>query len=168
MTADTTHMPAEEEKAEWVLNERGTLHTGSAYYVKTKPWVYDQFHPEVVSTVVDMLLSTLPRRELADPVLLSRRMSSLVNANDNNGVMVGNWSGHYPPPAVAPSRWTGSLAVLRKWRESGPVQYGQCFTFAAVGDAHRLKLSACARTSRSRQSQVQTRPVACRIRCSRR
>merc|ERR1719382_1594038 len=131
MGRDTTYMPVEDEKAEWLLNEEGTLFTGSAWYVQTKAWVYDQFDPEIVAIVFDLLLSSLPRGELSDPVLLSRRMSSMCNGNDNGGLMIGNWSGKYTP-FVAPTKWTNSLDVFRKWKESGPVKYGQCFTFAAV------------------------------------
>ena len=68
------------------------------------------------------LLSEAKRREC-------RKMSALVNGNDEGGLMIGNWSGNYEP-YVAPSKWQGSLAVFEKWVESGPVRWGQCFTFA--------------------------------------
>ena len=56
-------------------------------------------------------------------------MGARCNANDDDGLMIGNWSGQYKPH-VAPNKWTGSLPVLRAWVNGGPVKYGQCFTFA--------------------------------------
>ena len=33
--------------------------------------------------------------ERRNPILVSREMSALVNVQDDNGVLVGNWSGDY-------------------------------------------------------------------------
>ncbi|ETE56451.1 Protein-glutamine gamma-glutamyltransferase E, partial [Ophiophagus hannah] len=56
-----------------------------------------------------------------------------VNSNDDSGVLQGNWSGNYDG-GENPSSWTGSVDILRKWKNSGfrPVRYGQCWVFAGV------------------------------------
>ncbi len=128
---DTVFLADEAARNEYVLNEEGTLYTGSAWYVKKKAWAYDQFEPEIVDTVLDAFLKTVRRTELSDPVLLSRRASAWINGNDEGGLMIGNWSGQYAP-FTSPNAWTNSLKVFRAWVLSGPVKFGQCFTFAAT------------------------------------
>lgn len=56
-----------------------------------------------------------------------------MNANDDQGVLLGNWSGNYEG-GKNPNSWTGSGEILQSWKKSGfkPVRYGQCWVFAAV------------------------------------
>eukprot|EP00064_Thunnus_orientalis_P020917 superscaffoldBa00006044_g21069 len=54
-----------------------------------------------------------------------------INSNDDHGVVVGNWG--KVTDGVRPGQWIGSRDILRQWAESGPVRYGQCWVFAAVG-----------------------------------
>lgn len=56
-----------------------------------------------------------------------------VNANDDRGVVSGRWDGEYSD-GVAPTRWTGSVPILRRWSEAGGqmVRYGQCWVFTGV------------------------------------
>lgn len=56
-----------------------------------------------------------------------------INSNDDNGVLVGNWSGDYED-GVRPTTWKDSGAILRQWNEQNcmGVRYGQCWVFAAV------------------------------------
>lgn len=53
-----------------------------------------------------------------------------INSNDDSGVLVGEWEEF--SGGVHPGTWIGSGEILRKWVESGPVRYGQCWVFAAV------------------------------------
>lgn len=53
-----------------------------------------------------------------------------INSNDDRGVLVGQW--HDYSNGVHPCTWIGSADILRQWKESGPVRYGQCWVFAAV------------------------------------
>ena len=57
----------------------------------------------------------------------------MVNYNDDDGVMMGKWGAPYDD-GTAPWDWNGSVAVLRKYMESGgqPVKYGQCWVFSAL------------------------------------
>lgn len=56
-----------------------------------------------------------------------------INAQDDFGVLVGNWSGDYSK-GVSPSAWSGSVEILRKYHSSNgtPVAYGQCWVFSGV------------------------------------
>ena len=128
------HLPDESERAEYVLNEAGTLYKGFPFYVQPVAWNYDQFDAPLAKCVLDVLLPRVRAGERGDPVLLSRRFSALVNGNDDSGVIFGNWSGEYNQPgATAPSKWTSSSAILGRYVDDGgqtPVRWGQCFAFA--------------------------------------
>lgn len=67
------------------------------------------------------------------PVYTSRVVCAMINSNDDNGVLNGNWSENYVD-GVNPAEWTGSVAILKQWHATGcqPVRYGQCWVFAAV------------------------------------
>lgn len=55
-----------------------------------------------------------------------------VNSLDDNGVLVGNWTGDYAQ-GTNPSAWAGSVDILRAYHRGGaPVRFGQCWVFAGV------------------------------------
>lgn len=56
-----------------------------------------------------------------------------INCEDDRGVLRGNWSGNFAS-GVHPSEWTGSADILKRWAGSRfrPVQFGQCWVYAAV------------------------------------
>lgn len=55
-----------------------------------------------------------------------------VNAQDDNGVLVGNWSDDYSM-GTAPTAWTGSVKILLQYFSTGvPVCFAQCWVFAGV------------------------------------
>lgn len=55
-----------------------------------------------------------------------------LNSRDDDGVLVGNWSGNYTY-GVAPTSWTGSTEILLTYASSKmPVSYAQCWVYAAV------------------------------------
>ncbi|KAM6169267.1 protein-glutamine gamma-glutamyltransferase 4-like [Rhynchocyon petersi] len=55
-----------------------------------------------------------------------------VSSQDDNGVLVGNWSGDYKG-GVAPYTWTGSASILQQYyAKKQPVCFGQCWVFSGV------------------------------------
>lgn len=55
-----------------------------------------------------------------------------VNAQDDNGAIMGNWTRNFEG-GTAPTEWMGSSLILRKFlKERKPVKYGQCWVFAGV------------------------------------
>lgn len=56
----------------------------------------------------------------------------MVNANDDNGVLQGSWSGNYQD-GTEPAAWAGSIDILEQYLEKkSPVKYGQCWVFSGV------------------------------------
>ncbi|XP_038949552.1 protein-glutamine gamma-glutamyltransferase K isoform X2 [Rattus norvegicus] len=55
-----------------------------------------------------------------------------VNSLDDNGVLIGNWTGDYSR-GTNPSAWVGSVEILLSYLRTGySVPYGQCWVFAGV------------------------------------
>ena len=57
---------------------------------------------------------------------------SQVNAPDDNGILVGNWSGNYEG-GTEPTAWSGSASIFEEFIRTGqPVCYGQCWVFGGL------------------------------------
>lgn len=56
-----------------------------------------------------------------------------INSLDDQGVVVGNWSGAYGD-GTSPTVWSGSVEILKEYykNKGTPVKYGQCWVFAGV------------------------------------
>lgn len=60
------------------------------------------------------------------------KMLLKINSVDDMGIMVGNWTESFQG-GTAPSDWTGSAAILRRFAQNNqPVCFGQCWVFAGV------------------------------------
>ncbi|NXC42339.1 TGM4 glutamyltransferase, partial [Penelope pileata] len=130
---DIVFLSNEAERNEYVLNDTGYIYVGSAYNIFGRPWNYGQFEELILDTCMYLLdKSGLKMSSRRDPVIVSRAMSALVNANDDNGVVLGNWSGNYES-GTSPMAWIGSVAILQQYyRTKKPVAYGQCWVFSGV------------------------------------
>ncbi|CAI5778688.1 protein-glutamine gamma-glutamyltransferase E-like [Podarcis lilfordi] len=140
---DLVYMADESERQEYVLNENGIIFVGNANYIEARGWYYGQFQDNMLNLALMLLDLSLYHRQdpggdtsrRSDPRYVGRVISSMVNGNDNdNGVLEGKWSEEFAHHEN-PSRWDGSVAILRKWAQDNfrPVQYGQCWVFAGVG-----------------------------------
>ncbi|KAK9405103.1 protein-glutamine gamma-glutamyltransferase E-like [Crotalus adamanteus] len=140
-TGDLVFMANEAERQEYVLNENGIIFVGNANYIEARGWYYGQFQENILNICLHLLHLSLYHRQdpagdasrRSDPRYVGRVVSSMVNGNDDNGVLEGKWSegfAHHENP----SRWDGSVSILRKWAQGNyrPVQYGQCWVFAGV------------------------------------
>ncbi|NXA48099.1 TGM4 glutamyltransferase, partial [Nothocercus julius] len=130
---DTVFMAGDAEKNEYVLNDMGYIYVGSADYIRGRPWNFGQFEELILDSCMYLLdQSKLKPNARRDPVLVSRAMSALVNANDDRGVLMGNWSGVYTG-GTSPLVWIGSVAILQQYyKTKQPVCYGQCWVFSGV------------------------------------
>ncbi|XP_066541694.1 protein-glutamine gamma-glutamyltransferase 2-like [Hoplias malabaricus] len=138
---DTVYMQDEGLLREYVLNENGILYQGSCDQIIPKHWNFGQFEKGVVDICFEILdnspaaLKSLETDILkrTDPVYVSRTITAMVNSNDDRGILSGCWDGNYID-GVSPTRWTGSVPILRRWSEGGTksVCYGQCWVFSAV------------------------------------
>ena len=80
------------QRREYILNESGLIFDNPTSAWTGKPWDFSQFSKPVLDCALLLLARTKPA-ERADPVLLVRRVSALVNSQDDEGLLVGNWSG---------------------------------------------------------------------------
>lgn len=114
------------ELAEYVLNDSGDLYRMQY----AKPWAYEQFDDAVFLTTLDILAS-MPYAQRGSAANVARHLSAMANVQDDNGVLVGNWSGNFSG-GTAPGDWSSSEAILSAYRSAGPVRYGQCWVFSGV------------------------------------
>lgn len=93
--------------------------------------LYTKFQSYSIEAVL-ILLDRMRVEDRSSPITVSRFLSALVNANDDNGILNGNWSGTYKG-GVHPNAWNGSGAILAKYAKyRAPVRYAQCWVFAGV------------------------------------
>ncbi|XP_021352800.1 uncharacterized protein LOC110449942 [Mizuhopecten yessoensis] len=118
---------------EYVLNETGKIFCGNSNRFSGRVWNFGQFENPVLDCVFDLLdRKNFPMKARGNPVDVVRRLTSLVNSNDNSGILVGNWSGDYDG-GNSPSNWTGSVPILEEYfKTKEPVCYGQCWVFSGV------------------------------------
>ncbi|GFS07385.1 hemocyte protein-glutamine gamma-glutamyltransferase-like, partial [Elysia marginata] len=130
---DSVYLDDAELVREYILNETGKIYCGSCRNITSRPWNFGQFE----SCVLDCALYLLDAGNLAwtsrgNPVQVVRKLSAMVNSNDDGGVLVGNWSGEYSD-GKSPLSWTGSVGILEKyWEYKKPVKFGQCWVFSGV------------------------------------
>uniref|UniRef100_K1PSK5 vesicle-fusing ATPase n=1 Tax=Magallana gigas TaxID=29159 RepID=K1PSK5_MAGGI len=132
---DDVYFPDVSKLDEYVLNDSGVIFNGDAKYVGQKPWFYGQFETGILEAslfCVQLGFDSKFGYAMSNPTRVSRIISKIVNFNQDNGVLVGNWSGDYSG-GKSPSSWNGSVAILREFVSSKrPVKWGQCFTFAGI------------------------------------
>uniref|UniRef100_A0A8C3YC67 protein-glutamine gamma-glutamyltransferase n=1 Tax=Catagonus wagneri TaxID=51154 RepID=A0A8C3YC67_9CETA len=140
-TGDAVYLDSEPQRQEYVVNDYGFIYQGNKNWIRPCPWNYGQFEENIVDICLELLAKSLnfqidPATDCAlrgSPVYISRVVCAMINSNDDNGVLNGNWSENYSD-GVNPAEWTGSVAILKQWHATGcqPVRYGQCWVFAAV------------------------------------
>ncbi|XP_037691349.1 protein-glutamine gamma-glutamyltransferase 5 [Choloepus didactylus] len=138
---DTVYLDSEPQRQEYVMNDYGFIYQGNKNWIQPCPWNYGQFEENIIDICLQLLDKSLnfqidPSTDYAlrgSPVYISRVLCAMINSNDDNGVLNGNWSERYLD-GINPAEWTGSVAILKQWQASGcqPVRYGQCWVFAAV------------------------------------
>lgn len=131
---DDVFLDNDSQRKEYVLNNQGTLYSGSTSSVSSRPWNFGQFKHGVLEACFYILTkSGIPLDGRNNVVTVCRRASQIVNAPDDSGVLVGRWDGFYDD-GTPPTSWTGSAEILLMYYYSGgtPVRYAQCWVYAGV------------------------------------
>ncbi|XP_046549069.1 protein-glutamine gamma-glutamyltransferase K-like isoform X2 [Haliotis rubra] len=135
---DWVYMDDDIWRTETVLNDNGTQYYGTYRKVGVRSWAYNQFKYGILDAALHLVRKAFGFKAtpaMASPVLVSRMIAGIVNAPDNGGVLVGNWSGDYSG-GKKPTSWQGSETILLEYMKTGkPVRYGQCWVFSAVTTA---------------------------------
>lgn len=121
---------------EYVLNDQGAVFQGSSDHIGAKVWNFAQFEEGVLEVCFSLLRKSRGYKvgpHMSNPVTMARAISAIVNSNDDDGVLVGNWSGDYDD-GTSPTAWINSSDILLQYsRNKGEaVRYGQCWVFSAV------------------------------------
>uniref|UniRef100_A0A672QV97 Coagulation factor XIII A chain n=1 Tax=Sinocyclocheilus grahami TaxID=75366 RepID=A0A672QV97_SINGR len=127
--ADQVYMDKEEDRQEYVLNDVGTIYNGEFNNITSRSWNFGQFEEGVLDTCLMVMdAGKVPLLFRGNATEVVRQGSAMVNAQNDDGLMVGNWSGDYSG-GTAPTAWTGSPKILLKYaKDSGlPVCFAQCW-----------------------------------------
>lgn len=97
-------------------------------------WQLGQFERNILECSL-LLLSTVGKIAPAfrgDPVRIARCLSAIVNSQDDDGAIMGNWSEDFSG-GTAPTKWVGAVEILQQYYERRkPVKFGQCWVFAGT------------------------------------
>ncbi|KAM6900109.1 coagulation factor XIII A chain-like [Xenentodon cancila] len=130
---DDVFYPDEAGRLEYVLNPTGIIHQGSVGAVSERNWVFGQCEKGILDACIYIMdCCQMPIHNRGDIVSISRKASAMINSQNDDGVLVGNWSDDFSM-GTSPTSWTGSAAILLKYHNTGvPVMYGQCWVYAGV------------------------------------
>lgn len=130
---DAVYLNDEAEREECVMNDVGIIYYGAYDDISERNWNFGQFEFGILDACLFIMdKGAMPITNRGDPVKVSRKGSAMINCRDDDGVLVGNWSGDYMY-GVAPTSWTGSVEILLNYGNGGtPVCYAQCWVYAAV------------------------------------
>ncbi|XP_063376431.1 annulin isoform X1 [Cydia fagiglandana] len=134
---DEVYMPGHSHREEYVQEDGGLMFRGVYNRIKPTPWNYAQYEKDILDCALYLVreIGKVKGRARSDPIRTVRALSAAVNAQDDNGVLIGNWGAELSDydGGTHPLKWVGSLAILQKYyTKKKPVKYAQCWVYAGV------------------------------------
>ncbi|KAI5632166.1 transglutaminase family domain-containing protein [Phthorimaea operculella] len=134
---DQVYMPGHSHRDEYVLESGGLMFRGVYNRIKPMPWNYAQYEKNILECALYLVsvVGKVKGRSRGDAVRIARALSAAINAQDDNGVLIGNWAADLSDYSggTHPLKWVGSMAILQKYFEKKkPVKYAQCWVYAGV------------------------------------
>ncbi|PVD21176.1 hypothetical protein C0Q70_19343 [Pomacea canaliculata] len=130
---DAVYMENEAARKEYVLRDTGKVFTGTTDRITGKPWAFAQFDGKVLDCCIYLLEnSDINIAVRGNPIPVARKLTAMINAQDEGGVLAGNWSGDYSG-GKSPLSWSGSRPILELYyAQKSTVKFGQCWVFSGV------------------------------------
>ncbi|KAK7115370.1 protein-glutamine gamma-glutamyltransferase K-like [Littorina saxatilis] len=130
---DAVFLDRDAERDAYVIEDKGKIYIGNQRQLSARPWVFGQFSGNVLDCCMYLLdKSKINPALCGNPTHVCRKLSAIVNSNDDGGVLTGNWSGNYSG-GKSPLSWSGSAMILEQYYEQKyPVKFGQCWVFSGV------------------------------------
>ncbi|CAK6984838.1 coagulation factor XIII A chain-like, partial [Scomber scombrus] len=128
---DTVFFPEDAGRSEYVLADYGIIYQGAVGAISGRGWMYGQYERGVLDACISILdASHMPISDRGNVIKMVRMGSAMLNAQDDSGVLVGNWSDDYSL-GTDPTMWTGSVKILLQYASTKvSVPFGQCWVFA--------------------------------------
>ncbi|XP_051241809.1 coagulation factor XIII A chain-like [Dicentrarchus labrax] len=130
---DAVFLADEAARREYVMSDYGVIFQGTVSAMSQRNWMYGQFERGVLDACIYILdASRMPIYNRGNIIQLVRKGSAMINSQDDNGVLVGNWSDDYSM-GMPPTSWTGSVKILLQYANTGvSICFAQCWVFAGV------------------------------------
>lgn len=119
---------------ECVMNDTTLIWRGSYNRLRPSVWKFGQFDKHVLdcSLLLIAKVGKVSATHRGDPIRVCRAISAAVNSPDDDGALLGNWSGDFSG-GIAPTKWVGSVEILQQfYKKQKPVKFAQCWVFAGV------------------------------------
>ncbi|XP_063970507.1 protein-glutamine gamma-glutamyltransferase K-like [Lytechinus pictus] len=131
--ADDVFMEKNDWRNEYVMNEDGAYFFGTKDIQGRSDWYQGQFEAVSLECALQLLhKSGISYRHRSSSIEVCRVLSAMTNSQDDDGILVGNWSGDYEG-GTAPTAWESSTSILEEYMATGsPVCYGQCWVFGSL------------------------------------
>lgn len=134
---DSVYMPGFSHREEYVQEDGGLMFRGVYNRIKPTPWNYAQYEKDILECALYLIrdVGKVKGKARGDPIKCVRALSAAVNAQDDEGVLIGNWGKALSDYSggTHPLKWVGSLDIMQKYlHKKKPIKYAQCWVFAGV------------------------------------
>uniref|UniRef100_A0A1S4H0X3 protein-glutamine gamma-glutamyltransferase n=1 Tax=Anopheles gambiae TaxID=7165 RepID=A0A1S4H0X3_ANOGA len=131
---DLVYMEEKAHRHEYVMSDTTLIYRGSYNRLRPSVWKFGQFEKHVLdcSLLLIAKIGKVSATHRGDPVRVCRAISAAVNSPDDDGALMGNWSGDFSG-GTPPTKWVGSVEILQQfYKRQKPVKFAQCWVFAGV------------------------------------